>query len=212
MKTDRRSFLRLFGASSALVATAEGLEKVHSPTAPAEFQQQRVSLPTDFYDVRPWSLYHRIDIPKNEMRMCYTGFAAYRGSDPDLTITNMQMANKLPMPNMFELRKLGIVFSPKTQPALRSAFVDRYEMRFSINQKSYWSGPLSFIFSDTGEPDQDRGFSTLPDIGLGDISEIPLIIADGCQFSAEIMGTPIYPCGKLTFWIVAQGLMARAIQ
>ncbi len=37
MKTDRRSFLRLFGASTAAVATMEGVETVTDSTAPTMF-------------------------------------------------------------------------------------------------------------------------------------------------------------------------------
>lgn len=215
MKTDRRSFLKLFGVSTAAVATAEGVEVVSSPDAPAQFEwdaHRPLFRHGTLFDVRPQSLYHRIDIPKNSMQACYQGFSTFRGMDNDLTITNMVRANCLPEPNSFQVQKFGIVFSPKTEPALRSAFLDRYMVRFAIAQKTYFEGPLSFIFSTVGEPDREKGFTTLPDIGLADISAVPLIISDEVTFRAEIIGTPIQTHGKLIFWIVLQGIMARAVQ
>ena len=238
MSTDRRSFLRLFGASTAAVATVEGIETVSSPTAPAEFAadtrfgnlQDRLDR-SDWkrngraFDVRPHIFYHRIDIEKNAMRGSYGGFSVSLGtpmpdgSNADMSVTNMQRPNSLPMPNAFLLRKLGVVFSPKTEPGLRSsAFLDRYVMSFRLDQKEYWKSPLSFMFSLAGEPERsERGenpslFATLPDKGLADVGEVPLVISDEVCFTAEVYGNPIQPCGRLRFWIVGEGLYARAVQ
>lgn len=225
MKTDRRSFLRLFGASTAAVATVEGIETVSAPTAPAEFQSDqnfRGIAGSDWacraiaFEVRPEVLYQRIDIDKNAMPGRFDVFSISLGMPTgdgyaDYTVTNLQKPNCLPMPNAFQVRKLGVVFSPKSEPGLRSAFLDRYEMCFRVQQKTYWRAPLSFMFS-VGEPERQRGFTTLPDKGLADIGEIPLILTDEITFHAELYGKPIHPCGRLKFWVVAEGLMARAIQ
>lgn len=228
IKTDRRSFLRLFGASTAAVATVEGIETVSSPSAPAEFKRDTEAATWrrngGLFDVRPHVLYHRIDIPKNSMMGCYQGFSSHLGmpmadgSCADFSITNMHKPNALPMPMAFQVRKLGVVFSGNTEPQLRAAFLDRYVMSFRIDAKEFWKCPLSFMFSTVGEPERsERGpnpsiIATLPDKGMADIGEVPLIITDEVSFSAEIIGTSIRPSGRLRFWVVAEGLYARPIQ
>ncbi len=227
MKTDRRSFLRLFGASTAAVATVEGIETVSSPTAPAEFASDVRATRYrhgEAFDVRPHIMYHRIDIEKNSMRVSYQGFSAALGhplpdgSNADRSVTNMHVPNRLVQPEAFEILKLGVIFSPKTEPGLRSAFLSRYYLEFLVDCKVYSANPLAFMFSMDDGPERQQGlkdgtpFATLPDKGSVSIGEVPLIIIPEVHFHANLYGEPIQPCGKLSFWLIAQGLLARGIQ
>jgi hypothetical protein len=213
MKQDRRSFLKLFGTSTAAVATLDGIEKVHDPTAeprmPSDYLRNMAEVNADV-------LYSAVTIPKNAMESEYhlfsqtIGMYSADGTRVTRADTNMQQSNTLPEPNRFCVKRIGFAFSPKTEPGLRSAFCDRYYLKVGICNKVYWQQPLSFCFG-KGEPDRDRGFTSQPDVHMVDL-DIPLILDMGVYFSAELIGDPIHPCGKLKGWALLGGLHARAVQ
>jgi len=219
MKQDRRSFLRLFGASSAAIATVDGIERVSDPTvkplAPERDNPLKFNPLTSEYfhnmEVTADVLYSCVNIAKNEMRECYNLFSQTIGMQATTPIdTNMVQSNKLPEPNRFCVQRIGFAFSPKTEPGLRSAFCDRYFLNVQIGSKRYWRQPLSFCFG-KGEPDRERGFATQADVHMVEL-EIPLILDMGIFFSAELIGEPIHPCGKLKGWALLGGLHARGLQ
>jgi hypothetical protein len=203
--------LKLFGVSTAAVATVEGIERVSDPSVKPLESALSGSAPFSLFDVSADVLYSSVTINKNEMRGSYVLFSLPLGiEDATLADTNMYRANTIPMPNMFCIHRIGFVFSPKTEPGLRSAFCDRYVLQFMIGQKRYWCQPLAFCFS-KGEPDREKGFTTAPDIGMVEL-DIPLILDVGMDFSAQLIGTPIQPCGKLKGWALLGGRHARAVQ
>lgn len=212
--TNRRSFLKVFGVSSAAVASVDGIERVADPAVKALESAPSGSLPfprsSYVYDVTSDVLYSAVDIEKNGMRERYDLFSDTISQSVTRAQTNMLRQNALPEPSMFCVKRIGFAFSPKTEPGLRSAFCDRYHLNFQIASKSYWRQPLSFCFG-KGEPDRERGFATAPDLHMVEL-ELPLIIDMGMYFTAQVIGTPIQPCGKLRGWAVLGGLHARAIQ
>jgi hypothetical protein len=225
MKSGRRGFLKLFGVSSAAivvapsVANAEPTIEVLKADEASISEQQRTIEQTfpqihyrnDVLDVRDEPLWSRLRIEPNSMRRQYQLFQEAIGPDCGLDKTNMHRAGCLVAPEMYCIKKIGFVFSPKTIPALRSAFIDRYTMHLFLGHKRYWEAPLSTVFS-VGEPDRDeKGFATLPDAGFATL-EIPLVIEQELYFCLELVGEPIHPCGKVTGWAVFKGLHAVGVQ
>src|SRR4029077_14808269 len=100
----------------------------------------------------------QFEIAKNGMVASYNLFGRYLGDGSDLSATNMKIANRLPMPSMFLVTRVGVSFSPKTEPGLRSAFCDRYAIQFQIENLTLGEKPLSLAFS-VGEPRGEEGFA-----------------------------------------------------
>jgi hypothetical protein len=222
MKQGRRGFLKLFGVSSAAIAIAPSVanaepsvEVVMAPIQePAPLSGVFLQPTRDYrhgLDVQSGSLYSRLRIEPNSMLSRYQLFQEGMGEGCTLADTNMHIPGALIQPEMYCIKQIGFVFSPKTIPGLRSAFIDRYALSLHLGRKQYWEAPLSTVFS-VGEPDRDeKGFATLPDAGFATL-EIPLVIEAGLYFSLDLIGKPIHPCGKITGWGVFKGLHARGIQ
>lgn len=230
MKQDRRGFLKLFGISTAAIAAAPTVagaeptveviraETSAPPPLPGRafepyFDRER----TMAMDVRDEPLWSQVRIERNEMRGDYVLFqdSAGNGSPmfPDgvtLAETNMLRPGCLPEPEMYCIQKIGFVFSPSTIPALRSAFIDRYELNLSLGRKRHWEAPLSQVFS-VAEPERKEDFAELPDAGFYRL-DIPLIIEAGLWFGLHLIGNPIHPCGRIKAWGVFKGLHACGIQ
>lgn len=221
VKEDRRSFLKLFGVSTAAIAAVPTLANAE-PTVEvvkAEFPHTQTTIqPTfpqlhyrnDFMDVRDEPLWSQLRIEQNSMQERYQLFQDTLGFDCTLAQTNMLQHGQLPQPETYCIKQIGFVFSPKTIPALRSAFIERYTLQLFLGRKRYWEAPLATVFS-IGEPDRDKGFANFPDIGFVTL-EIPLVIEAGLYFCLNVSGKPIHPCGKITGWGVFKGLHAVGIQ
>jgi hypothetical protein len=224
MKQGRRGFLKLFGLSTAAIvaapvaADAEPTVEVIKSESPAPEVAARGFEPyfdrdhTMLMDVRDEPLWSALRIEPNSMLGRYKLFQQTGAAD-GLTLgeTNMLQAGKLPAPEMYCIKQIGFVFSPKTIPGLRSAFIDRYALQLNLGRKRYWEAPLSTVFS-VAEPERDaKGFATLPDAGFATL-EIPLVIEHELYFNLELIGKPIHPCGKILGWGVFRGLHACGIQ
>jgi hypothetical protein len=210
MKQDRRGFLKLFGLSSAAVASATAKEpsietfESEAPLAPPQRDYG------DYLNVVSEPLWSQLRIEPNTMKSVYSLFQDPR-VDGSLAETNMLMHGQLPMPEAYSIDKIGFVFSPTTIPALRSAFIDRYALGLFLGNKRYWQAPLSTIFSVADPSRDEKGFATLPDEGFAKL-DIPLVIEAGVYFNLTVIGKPIYPCGKIIGWGVFKGLHAYGIQ
>jgi hypothetical protein len=208
MTTDRRSFLKLFGASSAAVATREGVAMASDPgvqplpRADEYFCQH--------YDVVSDVLYSSVSFEKNAMQDQYHLFGQPVGLGVGLSETNLRQSNRLPAPEAFCVKRIGFAFSPKTEPGLRSAICDRYTLSLTIGAKRYWSQPLAFCFS-VADVDRERGFATLPDVSFVTL-DLPLIFDNEIYFQMDLRGEPIRPSGKAKGWALLGGLWARGIQ
>jgi hypothetical protein len=228
MKQDRRGFLKLFGVSTAAIvaapiaADAEPTVEVMKTETPATPQSELIERtwrnprlhegPYGYnLDVRDEPLWSALRIEPNSMVGSYKLFQQTGADGLTLGETNMLQAGKLPAPEMYCIKQIGFVFSPKTIPGLRSAFIDRYALSLYLGRKRYWESPLSTVFS-VAEPERDaKGFATLPDAGFATL-EIPLVIEHELYFSLELIGKPIHPCGKILGWGVFRGLHAVGIQ
>jgi hypothetical protein len=210
MKQDRRGFLKLFGISTAAIAaapTVAGAEPTVEvikidPPVPATplpvraFEPYFDSKHTMMMDVRDEPLWSQVRIERNEMRGDYVLFQDTPCNSspmfPDgvtLAETNMQRPGCLPQPEMYCIQQIGFVFSPSTIPALRSAFIDRFELHLSLGRKRYWEAPLSQVFS-VAEPERQEDFAELPDAGFYRL-DIPLVIEAGLWFGLHLTGNPI---------------------
>jgi hypothetical protein len=223
MKQDRRGFLKLFGLSTAAIvaapvaADAEPTVEVIKSESPAPevaahgFEPYFDREHTMLMDVRDEPLWSALRIEPNSMRSRYKLFQDVGQDGLTLGDTNMLRPGALPAPEMYCIKQIGFVFSPKTIPGLRSAFIDRYALSLHLGRKRYWEAPLSTVFS-VAEPERDeKGFATLPDAGFATL-EIPLVIEQELYFSLEVIGKPIHPCGKILGWGVFRGLHAVGIQ
>lgn len=228
MKQDRRGFLKLFGVSSAAIAVAPSVASSDSsaeierlveaspapiPTAESNLFVDATSFRKIGYhtmDVRDEPLWSQLRVEQNAMQARYALFQEPMGMNVTLSQTNMHIAGALIQPEMYCIKQIGMVFSPKTIPALRSAFIDRYSLELRLGRKSYWRAPLATVFS-VADPEGEKGFATLPDAGFATL-DIPLIIEAGLYFSLDVIGEPIHPCGKLKAWAVFKGLHAVGIQ
>jgi hypothetical protein len=225
MKQGRRGFLKLFGVSTAAIVAAPTVidaeptvevikAEPEIPEQPIEGTWRNPRLHDDPYmylDVRDEPLWSQLRIEPNSMLGHYRLFQQTGADGLTRGETNMLEAGKLPAPEKYCIKQIGFVFSPKTIPGLRSAFIDRYALSLNLGRKRYWEAPLSTVFS-VAEPERDaKGFATLPDAGFATL-EIPLVIEHELYFSLELIGKPIHPCGKVLGWGVFKGLHAVGVQ
>ena len=183
MNQGRRGFLKMFGVSTAAIVAAPitadaeptvEVVKTDEQIAPKDdFNFLRPIHRADMMDVRDEPLWSSLRIEPNSMMERYSLFQQTAQDGFSLGETNMHIPGSLIQPEAYCIKEIGFVFSPKTIPALRSAFIDRYALELRIGQKRYWHAPLSTVFS-VGEPERDtKGFATLPDAGFASL-EIPL--------------------------------------
>jgi hypothetical protein len=218
---DRRSFLKLFGLSSAAIATVDAhgetvIEQhrdVPVTGGPIAEKERELETLKSYNLFRTGWLYSALEIPRNSMRSSYPnlfGYSDYFSSGdtvrrPTLADTNMERPGSLPMPEMFAVRRIGVLFSGTTLPALRAAFAERYTLSFYVGSRRYWEAPIASMFG-VGEIENiDR--SALGFVNL----EIPLIIPSGQQFNAMIQGTPLSPHGRIRLWAVIGDIEMAAV-
>jgi hypothetical protein len=226
MVDDRRNFLKLFGVTTAAVATADGLslEKVEK-NLPDPRRLDAVG------DVGSWvdhleriseRLYSKIEIPENTMVTCHQAFHYAIGSlfpapsaDGSVRIaknydTNMRRANCLPPPLVYMLERIGVVFSPAVPPAARDHFAEWYNIEFRLGDKVYFSLPVAHlsrigldrdVLSTNGG--MERHFMPV---------KIPIIFDAFHHFEVSFLGEPLMNHPRIAAWAVFDGVMARPRQ
>jgi hypothetical protein len=194
----------------------------------------RWATPPYCYDVVPWTLYDSLDVvPGAVITYRNLMFSEPIGCDRSLVDTNMWMAQRLPSPNEFMLRRLWFFCSggvdKNTLPELfrQAAFI------FWLGRKNYCEGFLALYATGTssldkyiaftnGEPrvvNTQRGntkpSASYPQHGVTFDEVSGLYIPQAMNFHGEInLGSSIHvPAGvhgKIYFML--QGLLARGVQ
>lgn len=227
---DRRSLLKVFGVGSAAIATSiEGkptsVEVVTDPDAKALNTRPEVSgYPLAWLDVQKGKLYSALEVgggAPNENRYqlfrepvgSYCGWKSGRLGFHD---TNLYHPSCLEMPSQFCVERIGVVFSPTSDPKTMAEWIEQHTLEFHIGCKVYWRSPMAEmfnVFSEVGVAhDGYESFNNAEPLkSFVDLGDVPFIIQAGQQFHVEIVGQH-YPIKPLRLWAVLEGLHARGIQ
>jgi hypothetical protein len=219
----RRGFLKLFGVGTAAVATLkgeEGFDKITSsePVVPAD------TIPNNrfnsyYMDVQSACLYSSLVLGKSEPAHPSYDFFRYAVGEyvpqdgqvvqAQMSDTNMFMSGRLGPPEAFLVKRIGLVFSPSSDPELRSKFIDNYSISLELGQKTYQRVPLSLVFSvaDVGPKNCVLPYKTYFDL------KVPLVIDNQMSFRCVLLGNQNFNItGPLKMWAVLEGLHARGVQ
>jgi hypothetical protein len=140
---------------------------------------------------------------------CYRYEKDSEGVYRSIAMTNLPDHAKIHEPFQFLLLKLGVVFSPRVSPALRSRFCEGYGLRLLLGCRVYREYPLAGLFSVN---QQDEENPELPVKAFVSFGEVPVIIPGGMSFQVDLQGYKAVPVDqKLRLWVVLSGLCARTI-
>lgn len=214
MTQDRRGFLRRFGVSTALVATANAAE-IESLPAGEPPRPPRMN-PDD----RPWtkeawngdcvthSLYDTIDIPKSGLQSSHSFFTAPQGKRMDQT--NLTRAKHLDAPEAFAATSISIGFGlhrwnhVDDRRQVRQDFVDSYGAYLWLGCKYYFQSSLRLMFARRSDSDPLSGL-------WGECKfDIPIIFDSETQFYVELVGQP-FDNPELSITAVLRGTHSRGL-
>lgn len=213
MKTDRRSFLQIFGVGAAVVADGGALHATEikddpvAPLSPVDYSHH--AFERSKYDVVKCTLYSKLVIEKNSMRdeyalFDYGYFDHPVNGQPSLEDTNMDQAFRLSAPGVFRADRIGVMFSPVTVPALSRVFSERYAVQLWIGNKRYFESPVCALATD------DYAFAPK---AFAELGEVPLIFDWQQHFRTQFTSArPLSVHGKITLWSVLDGYLARGVQ
>ena len=203
MSSDRRSFLKALGLTTAIVPHPETgrAEIVKAPDAP-------LINPTHGYsEVSEGYLYSGIDLGRNEMLNSYQLFLDTIGNPQHAwPHTNMMQPGVLPAPQAFAIERIGILFAPNVKPELAAAFAARYEIDLCVAEKLYFRRPLAALPLLKRMPDQ---------IGPAPLEWqliLPIVIPPRCCFWVHLRGEPMRPAAPIRLWATLHGRILRLTQ
>lgn len=216
MSEGRRHFLKLFGLSSAAVASTtldgEQFEKIEDKSIQPHKQELGSYIP-NLMDVRRGQLYSALTVMPESFNKRHTFFRyglgapnpyetpwAQMGSDITLADTNMERGSSLPPPCSFAVERIGMLFSPACDPVARSKFIERYSLSVWIGNKT------------VDELEPNRVNPKVPTSYMVDTTPLPLILQTAQQFHAELEGSPFYVESSLRMWCVFDGMHALGVQ
>ena len=211
MAVDRRSFLKVFGVSSAMVANVAGETELlrqredMRPPDPQTGGEHAWEAKRQFHSTVSAVLYDRLDIPKNGMEHTHSFFNGMYGTPnprgPEET--NVYGARKLDAPELFKVDAVGITFDPQMTEAHRNYILRNYALDLWIGQKTYCKVPLIEAFGQGSDPTVN--FKTLFRL------DIPLILSWEHSFYVSIIGKPPPVSPKLSMWAVLHGQKAWGV-
>jgi hypothetical protein len=215
---DRRDFLKVFGLGAVIVPNSS-LGADRSAAAELVRIPEPAAVPYGAWvDVVSDWLYSGVEIKRNSMAGRYHLFCSpigqlrADGGQVDFSDTNMLSSCHLPPPETFAITRVGVLFSPTTEPKLRALFAERYTLRLRIAEKSYFCQPVAAIFAE-GKPSRRDAPASADDLRGSLALDIPVVIPSQMQFSAELTGLPLNGAhGRLKLWAYLAGRMVRSVQ
>jgi hypothetical protein len=156
--------------------------------------------------VHPEPLYCMVDLDKLESR-----FIVFpRLNDPTGLESNayVRRDGALAPPESYAVRKIGVVFSPCSDPEDRQRFANSYYLQFWLGQRRTFISPVAFLFS-TAEANAFDSTRSLH--GSADLDDYPVIIPPEVGFYFSFDGTRFDLRARLRFWVAFYGLFMHAI-
>jgi hypothetical protein len=211
---DRRDFLKIFGLSSAMVASAGGKEPelITDPHPKTDQYFNTNSFdPRLHYDVVPAVLWSKLTVKKDSLK----GGVTFHFQD---------YSAKLHAPESFLVRGIGLVFSESVPEKLKLEVRDNYDLELRIGQKWYWKSPLALMRTDCCPDDAsipELSGPQFPYLISTDKDNRGLIIPHHLNYYVQLSAAfqdPIVPYNwveeheEMRMWAVLSGFRARGVQ
>lgn len=228
----RRDFLKVFGLTSAVavnVSTDKGaeFEKVTAEEPITPLTHEPFFNRRSAYDVVDGQLYSSLEIDGGEELIngyssqffSYgllgpSGSSMLGGRWANLNDTNLSNAFRLDVPEMFAIKRIGLVFSPSCDPKDRSALVDSFAISLWLGQKCYFRMSTANLFS-VGKPSIKETNRINPEFPVKYMHglELPVVIETMLHFYVQLEGGSYFrPEHRMKMWAVLEGSHARGVQ
>lgn len=204
----------LTGAELARIQNEEPVN-IQLPPAPLEFPFNQRGQDSGRYAIQRHALYDRCTFGREQGSAIL--FCEPVSSHRYYNETNMQMAQRLPMPQAMRVNRIFFIFDPDNDPGSQYRFCRDASWRFIIGERIYADG--TFItsrtranFSDVVKKGQLTGLVPLDSLILP--NEFSLIIAEGQNFRIDVHCCHLRDRAdrSIRFYAFLDGLLARGVQ
>jgi hypothetical protein len=145
-------------------------------------------------------LYDYLEIPANSAQRAYSLFVDVEAaSGKTLAHTNSTTNGRLDAPESFVVERIGICFSPTTDPLSRAIFCDSYMMSLDVLKRSYFRCPVSLAFNVASSTDTESPLHAQFKL------DRPVLITSGVNFQVSLRGQPPKQHEEIKLWVVLQG-------